>query len=252
MDSVAQSVDHEKYLTVSAFDGKSIWCVCNYAGDAPSDKAVLLGHGLTGHPNEYIHLAARDYFNERGYDVYRLAFYYHLENNRALQDCTVEIHAQDLNNVIAHIRPAHNKLYVCGHSYGGLTMVLANPDADAIAFWDASFYPWTEFWQSDVTPVPQLDCYKIGSGVASLIGEAMHEEAKNLTHEKTNPMAARITAPSIVIEAQNGGLGNSPKLFQALTCQKAFETIADADHCFNKGKTVYSLLESSHNWFKKF
>lgn len=252
MTDIAQSIAREISFTVPAFDGKSIWCVCNYAGDAPSDKAVLIGHGLTGHPNEYLHIAARDYFNERGYDVYRLAFYFHLENNRNLQDCTLEIHGRDLNSMIAHIRPLHKKLYVCGHSYGGLTMVFANPQADAIAFWDTSFYPWTEFWEASAVPVPEFGCYKMGSGTTSLIGKAMHEEAKNLSPEKANAMATRLTAPAIVLEAENGELGNADKLFAALTVPKDFATIAQADHCFNKGKTVQPLLEATCNWFKKF
>ena len=252
MTDLARSIAREKTLFIPAFDKKSIYCVVNYAGDAPSEKAVVLAHGLTGNPNEYIHLMARDHFNRLGYDVYRVAFYWHAENCRVLHETTLAIHALDLNSVIAHIKTDHKKIYVCGHSYGGLTMVFANPQADAVAFWDPAFYPWSEFMEEEGVHLSEMSLYSIGWGMACLMGKAMYTEAQSMKPEKADPMAAKITAPSIVLQAENGGHDNCTKLYDALTCKKDIKVIKDADHCFTRGLTVQPLLEATQNWFKKF
>lgn len=252
MTDLAKSIAREKIFNIPAFDKKSIYCVVNYAGDEPSDKAVILAHGLTGQPNEYVHMAARDYFKAQGYDVYRLAFYWFGENYRVLHETTLAIHALDLNSVIAHIRPDYKKLYVCGHSYGGLTLVFANPQADAIAFWDPSFYPWSEFMEEEGVHLAEMSLYSIGWGMACLMGKAMYTEAQSMKPEKANPMAAKVAAPSIVIQAEKGGHDNCTKLYDALTCKKEIKVIKDADHCFTVGLTVQPLLETTQNWFKKF
>ncbi len=252
MTEIAKSVAREKYLNIPGFDKKNIYSIVNYAGDQPSDKAVVLAHGLTGNPNEFIHMAGKEYFNALGYDVYRIAFYSSEPNCRMLHETTLAIHGLDMNSLIAHIKQDYKKLFVCGHSYGGLTMVFANPQVDAIAFWDPSVFPWTEFMERDAAHIAEMSLYSIGGSAMKLMGKAMYVEAISLVPEKVNPMAARISAPAIVIEAENGGLGNSAKLYNALTSQKDLKTIKDADHCFTKGLTIQPLLEATQNWFKKY
>lgn len=250
-DEIKTSLSREKDFTLLTADGMQIYGRVNYAGDKPSPKAVVTSHGLTGYMNEYIHLMARDYFNERGYDVIRFNYYSSEKDARILKDCTLQTHAVDLNTVTNHFSPQYEKIFIAGHSYGGLTILLANPKANAVSFWDASFVP--EFWKTEASYVPELDCYKIGWGSEKLAGKAMYQEAENLKENDSISMARALKCPAqVLLAGENNENTNRTLLFDSLKDPKDFYDVPGADHCFNKGKTVYDLLEKTHAWFERF
>jgi hypothetical protein len=250
---IPTSLARETAFDLNALDGKKIRVWRNLAADNPAQKAVILAHGLTGNPHEYLHMAARDYFNNKGYDVFRLSFYSGAPAYRVLPECTLDIHAKDLNIVVGHVRNSYKKVYVCGHSYGGLTLLIANPNADAVSFWDASFTPYKGFWKSDSPYIPELDCYTIGWGSANLIGKAMFKEAIEID-EKAEDIAAAFRRPAQVILA--GESNENPvrtHLFDALSgVEKSFEDIKGATHCFTDGWIAQTLYQKTHEWFERF
>jgi len=252
-DKINDTLDRESEFDIAGFDKKAIFCYLNKAQHKTySPKAVVIAHGLTGHPNEYLHLTARDYFNTHGYDVYRLAFYRDGDQYRDLFDCTVQHHAHDLRSVIAHIRKDHEKIYVCGHSYGGLTLLMANPDINAGSFWDSSFTPYKEFWNQDAQYIPEMDCYKVRWASGNLIGTPMVEEAKNID-QKAGEMAKSFRAPAQVILAEkNSWNPERTALFESLRGEKDFQDIKGATHCFTDGRVVDELVEITHAWFERF
>lgn len=251
-DEIQLSLSREMTFDVVAADGKKIFVYGNRAGDAPSDKAILIGHGLAGSPNSYMHMMARDYFNERGYDVYRMAFYWDEPGYRVLHECTLQGQGDDLNAVLDQVRAQHKKIYVCGHSYGGLTLVFANPKADALSFWDASYQPWGRFWSKAATPTAE-GAYMLHWEYDIKIGAPMIEEAKSLTRDKVRAMTARIQTPSQVMVAGASWLhDDTSMLFDDLTCTKDRYEIQRAGHTFVEGRTVYELLEKTHTWFERF
>lgn len=244
------SLSLETIFDIDAFNGKKIWVCCNRANDTPSDKAVLLCHGLTGQPNEYIHMMGRDYFTARGYDVYRLAFYWDGPQYRSLKDCTLDIHGRDINAVLAHIQQIHEKTFVCGHSYGGASILFANPDANAVAFWDASFDPWNSFWKDSATAQDD-GTYALDWNCWFIVGAPMVEEARDLYHAAEK--AAAVTAPALVVEAGAGSMRNECRdLFDSLTVEKDYYKVEGATHCFTDGLTVFDLLDATHKWFEKY
>lgn len=241
----------EREIKTKAHDGKVIYSVFNPAIGAKSDVLVIIGHGLTGHPNEYLHKVSHRYFNEKGWDTLRVAFYCSFADARKLKDCTLAIHASDLNTVIAAYKGQYKKIFAVGHSYGGLTMLFANPDVDAMSFWDSSFTPYEAFWKSDATYIPELDCYKIGWGVDSIIGKAMYEEAKNLTEDVAVSMAKNITIPSQVVLATVGQENPDPEiLYKSLISEKELCKI-DSNHCFYIENTADILAQKTYEWFAK-
>lgn len=249
---ISNANEDEVDFDLDAFDGKKISCRLNRAMGGDTNKAVILSHGLTGHPNEYIHMMARDFFAVRGYDVYRFAYYRDGDDYRTLTDCTLEIHGKDLNVVVDFVQQKYDQVFVCGHSYGGLTMLFAQPDVTAAAFWDSSFTPYASFWKRDATYVPEQDCYNLTWECEFKVGRAMVEEAKSLTADKAEEMAAQFKAPSLVaLAGDNTENANRAHLYEALTCEKDLQDIAGADHCFTKGDTVYDLLEKTNNWFER-
>lgn len=248
---IEASLDREVDFSIPASDGVVIYGRINYAGDMPSSRLVVLSHGLTGHINEYIHLMARDYFNEQGYDVVRISYYSSGEKARNLKDCTLKIHASDLNTVLGHFSKNYSKTFVAGHSYGGLTILFANPDVAAVSFWDASFVP--SFWKSESAYIPELDCYKIGWGCYNLVGKEMVEEAADIREESAIAMAQALKAPAqVILAGDNSENEKRTLLFDSLKGQKDFYDVPHADHCFNKGETVYDLLEKTGKWFERF
>lgn len=250
------SLTSETVFEIDAFDGKKIWCCLNQAGKTPSSKAVILAHGLTGFPFEYIHMSARNYFNERGYDVYRLAFYYSGKENRTLRDCTLEIHGKDLNTFLDYVKIHHEgieKTFICGHSYGGITMLFANPDATALSFWDSSFDPWNEFWEKEGAFVPELDCYTLGQDCEHLIGKSMYDEAKNLSSNQATEKVKSLLAPASVMIVPHGEQDVGGRtIYKNLKEPKEFHEIKGATHCFTEGGVVHELLDKTYKWFERF
>ena len=239
----------ERTYDIPADDGKKIFLIRNAAGDAPSPRAVILAHGLTGNPSEHLHMVARDVLNAQGYDVYRMAFYWDGPDYRSLKDCTLALHAADLNRVVAHVRETHDKVFVCGHSYGGLTTLIANPDADAVSFWDASYKPWQEFVREAAKPVPELDCYALDWNCYYLISKAFVEEAESLD-AKAPALAKAFRPPAQVVMAQ-ANRDNASALYDDLACEK-HKTEIEADHCFIQADTAFTLAQKTAAWFDKF
>ncbi len=248
---IQESLARETDFSIPAADGAIIYGRINCAGDKPSEKLVVLSHGLTGHINEYIHQMARDYFNQRGYDVVRFSYYCSGVKARNLKNCTLKIHAADLNAVLAHYTPQYKRVHVAGHSYGGLTILFANPKVTSISFWDASFVP--TFWKTEGVYIPEIDCYRIGWGCDNLVGKEMVEEANNLTENDSIAMAQALQAPAqVLLAGDNSENEKRTLLFDSLKEPKNFYDVPHADHCFNKGNTVYDLLENTHTWFGRF
>ena len=136
IDPVADSMQAESWFSALSKDGKKVFGIFNAAASGKvADKIVVIAHGLTGSPQDAMHQSARKYFNERGYDVARIAFYNSDPDGRLLRDCTLQLHADDLNAVVDRFSGQYKKLFVAGHSYGGLSTLFANPDATAISFW---------------------------------------------------------------------------------------------------------------------
>ena len=241
----------ERQIQTKAQDGKVIYSIFNPAVGVKSDVLVIIGHGLTGHPNEYVHKIAHRYFNEKGWDTLRIAYYSDPADARKLKDCTLSIHADDLNTVIKAHKPLYKKIFCVGHSYGGLTMLFANPNADALSFWDSSFTPYDGFWKRDAVYMPELDCYTMGWGQNNLIGKAMVEEAKNLKLEDSISLAKAIQTPSQVVVATMDHENAIPTiLYDHLVCPKELCEIA-ANHTFTFENTADTLAQKTYEWFAK-
>ncbi len=251
-EDLDKSLALETDFHVVGFDGKKIFVRLNKAGEGNAEKAVVIGHGFTGKPEEALHQVARDYFNDRGYDVYRLAYYYDETGYRRLHETTLEIHAKDLNAVLDHIRGKHKKLFSVGHSHGGLTMVYANPQATALSFWDPSYQP-SRRWVLNAQLSSDGSHYERTGRFKFAIGKDSIEEVKKLTREAAKEMTGKITAPSLVAIAENSWLGEDPDmLFDDLKCEKGKVKIKGADHIFGKGKTAHDLVQKTYSWFERF
>lgn len=99
--------------------------------DRPTDAAkcplVIVLHGFTGHMEERHILAVSGAMNELGYATLRVELYGHGQSDGKFEDHNLY---KWLNNVLAVTDYAKRldfvtDLYLCGHSQGGLTTMLA-------------------------------------------------------------------------------------------------------------------------------
>ncbi len=241
---------NERNFTVIAADGKNISCTLSTQGEK-RDRLVVLAHGLTGGPFERMHMNGRDYFLRQGYDVLRFAFYASEPGCRVLHEATLETHALDLNAVVTQVRKYYNDIFVCGHSYGGLTLLFARPDVTALSFWDSAYKPG---WPA-VSEIIDGKIYVTFSGKRTLIGPAMHEEAQRLltAEAELKALAEKITTPSqIVIAGANDKHETLNQLHAHLSCEKTKTVIDGADHNFYTGETLQRLFDETSAWFGRF
>lgn len=246
----------EEIFTLRVCDNVTLYGRLNRAEEA--QKAVVLCHGLTGHMYEHHFQLARMYFTERGYDVIRVNFYSCEKDARCITDCTVALHAQDLSCVLRHFAPQYRSIYIAGHSFGGLAILMANlPQVAAASFWDGTFIPFAEdkgfscCWHYN----RELDEYIVDwPPVKRVVGKKFYEETQTFTTERMAAWAKAFTRPAQVVAA-GAFAENMPyqrKFFETLTTPKEFALIEGASHGFNEGNTVFQLLDSTYCWFEKF
>ena len=144
------------------------------------------------------------------------------------------------------------KVFVCGHSYGGLTMLFANPAADAISFWDSAFDPWTGFWRDTKIDLNLPGLYGLPWCSMQLVGAAMVAEAEQLDSAGAAAMAAALNAPSQIIVAGKSGHQNSRAIFDHHPGPKDFQEISEATHRFVDGLIAQLLFDVTARWFDAY
>jgi len=225
----------------------------------PTQKAVIFCHGLSGHMYEHQYMLARSYFTERGFDTIRFNFYGDEPDARRITDCTVALHAEDLKMVLTHFADKYKSFYVAGHSYGGLTILMANsPQITAASFWDGTFIPFAE---NKKFCAPWFHCKELGEHLVDwqptprVVGTKFYKETQTFTTERMTNWALNFKLPAQVIAAGDfpENMPYQQKLFETVASpDKEFISIAGAGHGFNEGNAVFDLLKNTHRWFERF
>ncbi len=241
----------EKDFSIITDDDQTIYGLIN-GPEGGSSKALILVHGLTGHMDEQ-HLIKTAYrFAKQGYDVFRFNLYGAQKDARKLENTTLAIHANDLNTTIDYVKSkdSYKWIGVAGHSYGGMTILHANPDADALVFWDSSFSTAT-IWENEAIIIDGKPT--VNWGISVNIGEAMYKEGLNQTLDESKNLAKQIKAPSLVLHAAESLKTPAYKgVFDSLDCTKKLVVVEDADHCFTRLGNMDEALSAMNLWFKKY
>lgn len=97
------------------------------AGHPEKCPLVILIHGFTGHSEERHITAVAQTINELGYAVLRVDMYGHGKSDGEFRDHTLFKWLTNAMTVIDYARslPFVTDLYLCGHSQGGLAVMLA-------------------------------------------------------------------------------------------------------------------------------
>lgn len=242
----------ETRWSIPASDGAMIYGCLNQ-GAEESDRVIVIVHGLTGDLTEYLHKTAALFFARHGYDVLRFNLYGEGEGARRLRDCTLQTHAGDLRAVLEQKAKTYRDVFLAGHSYGGPTVMLANPERiRAASLWDPSF-DLPRLWS--LLPATQENGYWIeGRGVEKLLNPAMMAEVPSYDRERCLALASAARFPVQVIHAEHC-IYNAPdeiSWHSAGHAENERHLVAGADHCFHDGDTVNMLLAHSLRWFDRF
>ena len=235
--------------TINTPDGHKIYGITNYiSGVEDRKKVVVMVHGLRAHKNVYQFKSAVPEFHARGYHVMRFDLYYDGEQGRCLTDCTLAIHARDLQEVIKQKCGEFEQVFLVGHSYGGPTVMLANPEGvQGASLWDPSFV----LQGRGLPEVPGFGYLSTGS-YQSILGENFCAEWNEYSLEKCLDISSQAHFPVQVIHAGKGAHAQAEKSWHsACKLDSCREVIADADHCFYASDTAQELHAMTLEWFDK-
>ncbi len=244
---------------ITTQDGFTLHGLLNHAvsDEKTPEACIIIIHGLAGNPHEYLHERAARFFVEEGYDVIR-PYLYGGENGRALVDCTLQTHAQDVKTVLDNIKGKYKKLFLIGHSYGGPSIMIAQPEnITAVSLWDPSFNLPALWEMSPPQEVLGLNVVRFG-GVDHLLGQELIEEGRSRYNEaECLELSKSFSAPIQVI-----GADESDEAHLYAQCELSWHSgyegqkecikIAGADHMFVRGRSCDELLDATLKWFKQF
>ena len=249
----------EQRWALKTDDGFVIHGLKNVSDQAapPARRAIFICHGLTGHMYEYAIKCAADHF-QNDFDVYRFNFYDGEEGARSLIDCTIQTHADDLNRVLDKFGGGYDQIYLIGHSYGGPTIMLANPDhIMAVSLWDPSYDLRQIQQEFSERYIEHLDYYVVNWGTSYLISKDMYNEAGQLDQNACADLAQKFNAPVQVIHAGNGLYCTQPQSYHSYGKAENIalnqrHIVPGTEHCFYEGDSCKELLSKTEQWFKGF
>ena len=107
----------EKALTIPVSHGHRLYG--KFSGSLRQPLFIIV-HGLPGHMREQLPVSSVMWFAKQGFATFRFDLYGWRKGARQLIDCTLRMHADDLDSVVRYFRKRGvKKIFVAGHSYGG-------------------------------------------------------------------------------------------------------------------------------------
>ncbi len=239
--------------TIDADDGKKIYGKTNKLED--SGRCVVMVHGLTGHMNEYQNKIAANILAQAGFTVLRFNLYDGEKDGRSLTDSTLKIHANDLKTVMKEKTSDFDEIYMIGHSYGGPTVMIAEPrQVDAICLWDPSFDLPSIWTWDDVKLIEKNGLRFFGTAVECLIGDEFIKEAYNeYDVEECLKLSESVNRPILVLHADKFRYAKQDISWHSAGHPESERIILeDTDHCFWDGQNLEQVLKHTINWFNKY
>jgi len=224
----------------------------SYLPNNRSSNLVIIVHGLTDHINEYRYKASIPFLLNENYEVIRFSLYTGEEKGRSLSECNLQIHADDLNEVISTYSKDYKNIFLIGFSYGAPTIFTAQPtNIAAISLWDPT-YDLPKIW--DIQDIQNKDKYTILNwGVEFLFNPKMIKESKYYDIEGCNKLAKQLNANVQVITAKDDIFGNDKYSWNnnsSSLSERIF--IEEADHQFNNKNCFFDLVKNTIRYLNKF
>lgn len=240
----------EKTLTIKTTDRHSIYGTLT-TPQKRTDVLLIFVHGFTGHQNEHLFYNGARFFAKHDIATFRFDLYTGEKGGRTLTDCGISTHANDLNKVIKFFRKKFQKIFVIGHSLGGLVILLSETNTvDGVVLWDSSCTLKGKE-RKDFKYSKLLDLYLVRWGAEFLMGKKMYDEWKEVPVPRV--AIAKINKPIKVIVAGKGALIKAgQEYFKYAKEPKEFAIVNEAGHNFNEGNTATKLFIETLSFIKKY
>jgi esterase/lipase len=239
----------EKDLSIKTPDNKLIYGTLARS-KKKSNILIVLVHGFTGNKDEHLHFNGAKFFMERGFDTFRLNLYGWGKKARRLRDITISLHGNDISTVLKYFRKKYKKIFVIGHSYGGLSLLFVDQSlADGLVFWDASYITSKDRMER-MRFNKSIYGYVMDWGIEYILGKKLIDEIKHFPDCKK--LIKAIHKPVLFITAEKGNMKKGKLYLKAANNPKKLINIKGADHNFNKFKDEDTLLKQTYLWIKKY
>lgn len=212
---------------------------------------VILVHGLCGHMDEHQFYNAARYFEKKGMSAFRFNLYDWHKNARTLNDCSFEVHARDIDFLVARFKKlGYKKIVVVGHSFGGPSILFSNKKQfDAAIFWDPSFDEKLK-WFDEIDLSSNKDAYKFDQDYWSYSVRVPVVFIRDIRSFKPTLAIKNFKIPTLFIIAGKSVLQRVKKTFDAACEPKKFYTVKRAGHSFQEGETAQELYKVTAAWIK--
>ena len=214
-----------------------------------SQPFVIFVHGLGSNMDHHLFFNGARFFEKKGFASFRFNFYGESKGFRKMKQGTLKTQVADLEAVVKYFRNRKvNKIFVVGHSYGGLTVLLSRITVEGLSVWEPSFDPYENVFVG-MQYIPQVKGYVYKKSFDVIIGKPMVEEAKKLD---CVVLGKNTSVPTQIVTAGRGNLMLGNELyFQNLPNKKEFVLLKGAGHNFHEEGAEEKLFSKTYSWFKK-
>lgn len=237
----------EQYYTIPTSSGFEINGILNWKED--TDKLIVFIHGFTGSTNEAHYVAARDYFTQRGYAVFRFSLYHGKESCRKLHTSTVADHSYDTQQIIDFFSTQYNTITLVWHSLWGPTIIGVSDFSaiDKIVLWD----PALDMKSSAAKSFVKNDILFSwgGSGKNIEVWREMLEEFSNIDYFSKLKNLEYSRSDIVAIYASEDRHVNFQEKVDALWIKT--HIIEWADHCFTREWDLGLLYKHTLEFIEK-
>lgn len=239
----------EKEFILDASDGAKIYGVLNYIKG--NKGVIVVAHGLTGHKNEHHFFNAVKFFSQKGFDVVRFDFYNGEKGGKSLTTCSIEDHIEDLKSVVEYFSKNYDKIFLVGHSLGGLVILRSNLEelgVNGISLWDPTL-KWDLDKDDEIKFEEKLNLYIQSWGVEYLMNKKYHDEIMEFSNY--DGVLDKIDVPTQIICAGKGVLWKKWKKEINKIKNNDFVIIKGASHVFDEEGKEEELFKETLRWFEK-
>lgn len=215
----------------------------------------IIVHGLPGNMDEEFYYSAAHWFSKHGFSTFRFNLYGYQKDARQLMNCTLKTHSADIDAVVRYFRKRGvRKIFVIGHSFGGLAILCSrDQNFDGVVLWDPSYkisFTKTTYGFPGGKYIKEINGYLMKWGINVVIGKAMAEEVDSLSWDL---ITKNFKTPFKVILAGKGALKSAKKYLNSAKVEKDLMIVKGATHYFNDQEGMQEkVFKVSEGWFKKF
>lgn len=242
----------EQLLNIPTPDEKTIYG--KYTSAGPDTPLAIIGHGGGSDMEHPLMRGLAQSLPDSGFSTYRYNYYGYEADARDQVDCSLETNAEDIKILVEHF--SDSEIFLVGHSYGGLAILLyleaaRNESHDdsvrGAVLLDPSHPDCNGF--DTATYVEQEDIYLSRNGKGHVYGG---KHVRHLSELKPDEYLDGYDTPTLILSAGDGILcDTNGEYADAMGSDTAMQTVEGADHNFAQPGNLDEVLAEVPAWMKE-